>query len=349
MGKIHRGGLIGGFDRLKESPIVYSGVWDLRQQGVAQKGDRWQQYVDMTGRAILGGGFYTDYSNVLEYVAIQTTGNSTDFGNLTQARYGICGSSSSTRGLKWQGMPHPGTIEGTQSIDFVTIATTGDASDFGDCAHLNRRCGALANDTRSVKAGGNGVNQDLMEYVTIASTGNTTSFGDLLDSTNNGNLGGGSNTTRGVYVGRFETDTGNDGDRIQYITIASTGNATDFGNLSLVSSSGASGNSSTRITFAGGYNFSNAATADIVYITTASTGNSSDFGDLTLARYFQSGASDKLRAVIGGGRNSGGTYVDNIDYITIGTTGNATDFGDLLAPRATWASTDISSTHGGLA
>ena len=61
-----------------------------------------------------------------------------------------------------------------------------------------------------------------------------------------------------------------------------------------------------------------------------------------------SGASDKTRAVIGGGRNSGGNYVDNIDYITIASTGNATDFGDLLAPRATWASTDISSAHGGL-
>ena len=160
-------------------------------------------------------------------------------------------------------------------------------------------------------------------------------------------MGGGSNTTRGVYLGRGET--GTNGDRIQYITIASTGNATDFGNLSLVSSAGASGNSSTRITFAGGYNFSSAATADIVYITTASTGDSSDFGDLTLARYLMSGASDKLRAIIGGGRNSSGTYVDNIDYITMASTGNATDFGDLIAARATWASTDISSNHGGLA
>ena len=325
----------------------FSGVWNLKEQGVAVKGDRWQPFIDLTGRAVFGGGFSSDYENTLDYITIQSTGNATDFGNLTQARYGICGSSNSTRGLKWQGMPAPGTIEGTLAIDYITIASTGNASDFGDCAQLNRRCSALANDTRSVKAGGVGVDQDLMEYVTITSTGNTTSFGDLLDSVNNGDMGGGSNTTRGVYLGRGET--GTNGDRIQYITIASTGNATDFGNLSLVSSAGASGNSSTRITFAGGYNFSNAATADIVYITTASTGNSSDFGDLTLARYLMSGASDKIRAVIGGGRNSGGTYVDNIDYITIASTGNATDFGDLLAPRATWASTDISSNHGGLA
>ena len=326
----------------------YSGFWSLVEQGVAEKGGIWQQYVDMTGRAVLGGGFYADYVDTLEYVTIQSTGNATDFGNLTQARYGICGSSNSTRGLKWQGMPSPGTIQGTLSIDYITIASTGNASDFGDCAQLNRRCSALANDTRSVKAGGVGVDNDLREYVTIASTGNTTSFGDLLDA-ENGDMGGGSNTTRGVYLGRQETSTSSNGDRIQYITIASTGNATDFGDLSLVSSAGASGNSSTRITFSGGYNFSNAATADIVYITTASTGDSSDFGDLTLARYLMSGASDKLRAIIGGGRNSSGTYVDNIDYITMASTGNATDFGDLIAARATWASTDISSNHGGLA
>ena len=327
----------------------YSGVWDLRQQGVAQKGGRWQQYVDLTGRAVFGGGFASDYSNVIDYITIQSAGNSSDFGDLIQARYGICGSSSSTRGLKWQGMPYPGTIQGTLSIDYITIASTGNALDFGDCAQLNRRCAALANDTRSVKAGGNGVDDDLIEYVTIASTGNTTSFGDLLDSPTNSDMGGGSNTTRGVYLGRPETDTGQNGDRIQYITIASTGNATDFGNLSLVSSAGSSGNSSTRITFAGGYNFSNAATADIVYITTASTGNSSDFGDLTVARHNQEGASDKLRGVFVGGRDSSYTTRNVMDYITIATTGNATNFGDLSQSRRPLHSTGISSAHGGLA
>ena len=323
----------------------YSGVWDLRQQGVAQKGGRWQQYVDLTGRAVFGGGFASDYSNVIDYITIQSAGNASDFGDLIEARYGICGSSSSTRGLKWQGMPYPGTTNGTQSIDYITIASTGNASDFGDCAHLNKRCAAIANDTRSVKAGGSGVNQDLMEYVTIASTGNATTFGDLLDSTNNGDMGGGSNTTRGVYLGNGELAASQDGDRIQYITIASTGNATDFGNLSVLRNSGGSGNSSTRIIFAGGYNEGGSQVADIEYITTATTGNAIDFGDLSSARIQQEGASDKLRAVIAGGRLT----INIMEYLTMATTGNATDFGDLTVGRRPMHSTGISSAHGGLA
>ena len=97
MGKIHRGGLIGGFDRLKESPIVYSGVWDLRQQGVAEKGDRWQQYFDPTGRAIFGGGFSSDYVDQLLYITVQSTGNSTAFGDLTIGRSGTPRTSNATR------------------------------------------------------------------------------------------------------------------------------------------------------------------------------------------------------------------------------------------------------------
>ena len=323
----------------------YSGFWSLVEQGVAEKGGIWQEYVDMSGRAVFGGGFANDYSNVLDYVTIQSTGNATDFGNLIEARYGICGSSNSTRGLKWQGMPAPGTSNGTLSIDYITIASTGNASDFGDCAALGKRCAALANDTRSVKGGGSGLNDEKMEYVTIASTGNTTNFGDLLDAYN-GDIGGGSNTTRGVYTcGGSNVDAL----RIQYITIASTGNATDFGDNVLVKESGASANSSTRIITAGGFNSSGSTTADIEYITTATTGNATDFGDLTVARHNQEGASDKLRGVFVGGRDGSNTTRDVMDYITIATTGNATDFGDLTQSRRPLHSTGISSNHGGLA
>ena len=323
----------------------YSGVWSLIEQGVAEKGGIWQEYVDMSGRAVFGGGFASDYSTVLDYVTIQSTGNATDFGNLIEARYGICGSSNSTRGLKWQGMPAPGTSNGTLSIDYITIASTGNASDFGDCDALGKRCAALANDTRSVKGGGSGLNDEKMEYVTIASTGNTTNFGDLLDAANNGDMGGGSNTTRGVYLGNGELAASQNGDRIQYITIASTGNATDFGNLSVLRNSGGSGNSSTRIIFAGGYNESGSQVADIEYITTATTGNATAFGDLSSARIQQEGASDKLRSVIAGGRLT----IDIMEYLTMATTGNATDFGDLTVGRRPMHSTGISSNHGGLA
>ena len=61
---------------------------------------------------------------------------------------------------------------------------------------------------------------------------------------------------------------------IEYITIASAGNATDFGNLTATSYSQASACSIVRGLF-----FSGAGRDAIDYITIASTGNATDFGD----------------------------------------------------------------------
>ena len=41
---------------------------------------------------VFGGGDTSAKSNVIDYITIQTTGNGTDFGDLTSGRYGPCGS-----------------------------------------------------------------------------------------------------------------------------------------------------------------------------------------------------------------------------------------------------------------
>ena len=68
---------------------------------------------------------------------------------------------------------------------------------------------------------------------------------------------------------------------IEYITIGSTGNVTDFGDLLATRYQGASVSSKLRGVFAGGTSETNV----IEYVTIASTGNSQDFGDLTQSRY----------------------------------------------------------------
>ena len=45
----------------------FSGVWTLKEQGVAVKGDRWQPFIDLTGRAVFGGGYSSNYENTLEF------------------------------------------------------------------------------------------------------------------------------------------------------------------------------------------------------------------------------------------------------------------------------------------
>ena len=65
---------------------------------------------------------------MIDYITIASTGNATDFGDLTAGRSGVGAVSSTTRGV-WGG----GYISsGSNTIDYVTIASTGNASDFGD-------------------------------------------------------------------------------------------------------------------------------------------------------------------------------------------------------------------------
>ena len=71
--------------------------------------------------------------------------------------------------------------------------------------------------------------------------------------------------------------------------IATTGNATDFGDLISATSAMAGTSSQTRGVFAGGEVAS--ATNVIQYITIDTTGNASDFGDLVAATYAPQGCS----------------------------------------------------------
>ena len=69
------------------------------------------------------------------------------------------------------------------------------------------------------------------------------------------------------------------------ITIASTGNATYFGDLTVGRITVGGAGSQTRGTFIGGHSNLNV----IDYITMSTAGNAQDFGDLTVGRW--SGAS----------------------------------------------------------
>tara|TARA_R110000796_G_scaffold146266_1_gene262965 strand:- start:225 stop:1853 length:1629 start_codon:yes stop_codon:yes gene_type:complete len=267
----------------------------------------------------LSGGGRTE-TNVIEYITIATTGNATDFGDLTLARYGVAGYSSETRGC-WSGGYGGGF---SNIIDYVTIATTGNAIDFGDLTTATfRHCG-VSNLTRGVVGGGN--NTNVMDYVTIATTGNATDFGDLTTIKNSMAGNGITNTTRGIF---------SEGDSLanvtDYITIATTGNAIDFGDLTVIRSNSAGVSSETRGCWIGG-NATGTSSNVIDYVTISTTGNAIDFGDLTVGTRTLAGCSSLVRGVSMGGYTSSNTNV--MDYITISTTGNATDFGDLTAIRA---------------
>ena len=117
-------------------------------------------------------------------------------------------------------------------IDYVTIASAGNATDFGDLSAGKGDLKGFDSSTRSVFMGGyiGPAYINIMEYVTTSSTGDVTDFGDLTEAI--GLPGCTGNSTRGVRGGGAGEDPQDrKSDVVDYVTIASTGDAADFGDL----------------------------------------------------------------------------------------------------------------------
>ena len=100
---------------------------------------------------------------------------------MTDARRDASGVSSSTRAI-FAGGTDGGEPNSSNIIEYVTIATLGDATDFGDMVvgGPGRPAGA-SNSIRGCFGGGklSGTHVNTIAYLTIATTGNTLDFGDL--------------------------------------------------------------------------------------------------------------------------------------------------------------------------
>lgn len=118
--------------------------------------------------------------------------------------------------------------------------------------------------------------------------------------------------------------------RIDYITITTTGNALDFGDLTTSAGQSAAAGSDIRGINYPGHNTS--TYVDVIdYITLATTGNATDFGNLNATKMSVGATSNNVRGINFGGQ--GNTYRNQIEYINIATTGNVIDFGNLSALR----------------
>jgi hypothetical protein len=278
-------------------------------------------------------GYGWDYSNVIQYITISSTGDSIDFGDLTYScdQNGVaCNGNVGDRLLSAGGTPDK------SEIDYITVSTTGNAIDFGELSVQSTGKAGLSNGStdRGVFAGNDG-GGDSLEYVTISSTGNATDFGNQsVERYDNGGLSNGVND-RGIVAGGF---TGGYSDVIDYITMSSTGDATDFGDITVGGvrglRHGASNDTNERGCFFGG-NRGAGYTNVIDYVTINSASNAIDFGDLSANVSNVGGLSNGVtdRGVCGNGDwDAGGSSDtdDTIEYITISSTGNSTDFGNMI-------------------
>ena len=246
---------------------------------------------------------------------------------------GGTGSNTGTgaRGLYGGGQVSPSTGSYTDDIDYLTISTLGNAVNFGNLSDGSRSGrGVLSSRTRAVFGSGYGPADD-MHYVTIASTGDSTAFG--LELANGSSRGGLSNGTRGCFAGRLEgSPSYGNVNVISYITIASLGNAKDFGDLSVDGrgSPGAAASSTRGIWAGGGSSYVEYVTID--YVTISTTGDAIDFGDLTGyggKTNATAGGSNSTRAIWWGGTDTPGySNTNNITYNTIASKGDSVEFGD---------------------
>jgi hypothetical protein len=211
-----------------------------------------------------------------------------------------------------------GGSDSNSRVQRVNALSAGNSTDFGDMVHGGRSnaCG-FGSSTRGFQA--QGFLTNVIEFVLFASGGNSTDFGDGQYSSLT-YAAGLSNSTRGIIAGGNQT--GTQRNRIQYVTMASAGNAATFGSLLASCSQFAECASTTRGVMMG----DNSNRSRIQYITIATTGNALSFGSLTTQQDFGCGFSNSTRGVVNCGDRGAGNVME---YITIASTGNSTDFGDL--------------------
>lgn len=307
--------------------------------GIWMEIDSWSPELQTGGTR---GIIFNSTGGIIVYVNIDTTGNAISFGTGSAiSQHSSC--ASRVRALRTVGYSPATAPIATNVIEFVTIASTGDAQDFGDSTVARRYATSVSDSTRGLTAGGNtpNPNTNLIDYVTIASTGNAITFGDLFD----GRVlaGGAQSSTRGIFAGGESPGQTNG---IEYVTISTQGTGSDFGDLTLARYGAQGSSNSVRGIFASGYYYTPSTVySDIIeYITLTSLGDSIDFGNLTVARSTGGSAASPTRMIFCGGL---GPAADTIDYVQIMSTGDAIDFGDLTANTGT-SDGATSNGHGGL-
>ena len=177
-------------------------------------------------------------TNIIDYVEIPTLGNALDFGD-TPYNSGYKGAAQSpTRGFVAGARGPSGN--NSSDIQVVTFSSKGNSVKFGDLTSersdnvtgaSNSTTGifSIGNNTGMTDEGGSAVRQ--IDKLNLASSGNAVSFGELNKDRHR--CGGASNQTRAIFAGGFTSPgTFAYSSGIDSVTIASSGNGVDFGEMS---------------------------------------------------------------------------------------------------------------------
>ena len=250
------------------------------------------------------------------------------------------------RGGRGRGILWVNNAPSTKTLNKIEIATTGNATDFGDSKVSASYKSSFASSTRGIFAGGQPNASPYyitdIEYVTISSSGGGNDFGDLnkgrltsIDA-RRGAAAGSNDSTRGLIAGGNTPGDGGARKTIDFVTMASTGDSSDFGELvqERFDFMGGMGNG-VRAVFAGGYSQTSPAATFFKMIDTVNVqtkGEATKFGELSATRGRTANTSNNTRGLNLGGGPGPAARTNTIEFITLSTEGNAQDFGDLSNP-----------------
>ena len=183
-----------------------------------------------TRGVFLSGNGPGGYKNNIDYVEMGTLGNALDFGDMNTAVFLNNNSVNSTVRVYSLGGYNNANIS---KIEYVTISSKGDALEFDDLDRPNSTFPGFANNVRGVYGGGNlrPTTSAQIYMFNTASQGKMIYFGELTQRRKE--FAGSCSQTRGVFAGgQLDPSGPTTVNVMDYVTIMSAGNATDFGDLS---------------------------------------------------------------------------------------------------------------------
>lgn len=330
---------------LKMSPLTGMVGYGGGPSGLMQKSGSIPKWYGERG--IPKGYYYAGKTHhEIEYITIQTPGSGTDFGDLhadvrNMSGFGgqgmgvfVCGQIDTTGSNNWSA---------TNQAQYITFATIGSAGDFCDMIGQADDRYSCSDGNRGICSGG-GQDKISIEYTEISTKSNGADFGDL-----NENRAGHCSTNDDTYAVNWGSSENNGRTNLDYITIQTTGNATNFGNTMEWSNNdgnqggavrylmqGLSSDQGRGIAGGGHKQTGNNVqfSTQIEYIVHTTTGNGQDFGDLTVGgnTLTKGNVANSTRGVFCTGSDN---RTKLMDYITFDTAGNATTFGSLSSNDGT--------------
>ena len=268
-------------------------------------GDTTKQYYECAAcgnntRGVFAGGTYGSNNNIMEFVTIATSGNAADFGDMAEATNPGGGGGNQTRGILCGG-----AYPSSNMISFFNMQSKGNAADFGaNSPFTGAYSAALGSPTRTIMFSGRLTSPgpgytttDDIWFITPQSTGIVNDFGtyqNAAGSDGSFNAAGASSSTRGIIAGGYAGThpSGSNTNQMEFLTIATTGNSVDFGDLTKASQMSKGAATSVRGLFAHGQE-SNDSVDSVIF---TSLGNAIHFSDLT----FNTGSGMSLSNAHGG-------------------------------------------------